>query len=666
MKESEELKKRSEIVQVIVGTAGHVDHGKTSLVKVLTGCDTDRLPEEKLRKLSIDLGFAPCRLPGNRVVGIVDVPGHIDFIKNMVAGAASIDVLLLVVAADDGIMPQTSEHLEIVSLLRTPQLMVVLTKVDLVDETMKKTVILEIEEFLKKKGYPDAPIVPYSSVTGEGFSDVRRRMNELVARVRPVSDTRAFRMHIERVFSIKGYGTVATGIPISGSAAVGERLEILPMKRECVVRAIEAYKHDIETAPPSSCAAINLRDIEAESLSRGMTLAAPKCYRSTKSVIVSLRNVSDDIALPELFETWFLCGTGKARATARLLFTKSLKAGEESFAYIRLPEPFTLASGDRYIIRALNPSVTVGGGEVLSTGEYNKKKAPAGYSDLLVRAHLALMEGRYLQTEVTAGLSLIFTGEELKALSHSCDIEAEKQIASLVQEGELIDMGSAVYVLKDKIPALMNVVIKALDSYHRNHRGSWGIEHHHLCTILGIEARSYPALQRLIISDGRVILSRGRYALPDFKPLLKSVDINLKDRILAFIEEGGVLGQPRGDILTKFAIKDDKYQIIARLLLEEGDVKAVGNHLLCSSHYEKLRSMLLDLFREKEIVTISDLRPLVNIGRFFVIKAFEAFDSEKMTRRVNEGRILTSRWRKALDANEIPLSGGKASIEPAP
>ena len=653
MKETAEHKKPSEIVQVIVGTAGHVDHGKTSLVKALTGCDTDRLPEEKLRKLSIDLGFAPCRLPGNRVVGIVDVPGHIDFIRNMVAGAASIDVLMLVVAADDGIMPQTREHLEIVSLLRTPQVMVVLTKVDLVEEILRKTVILEIEEFLKKMGYPDAPIVPYSSVTGEGYTDVRRRLNSLISKVRPVEDPRGFRMHIERVFSIKGYGTVVTGIPISGIAAVGEKLEIHPSGRESVIRSIEAYKYDMESAPPSSCAAINIRDVDAESVSRGMTLAASGCYRNTLSVIAGIKNISDEMTLPELFEGWFLCGTAKARATARLLFSKSLKCREEGFVHIKLPEPFALAAGDRYIIRALNPSITIGGGDVLSTGDYNRRKAPAGYSDLLLKAHLALLDGRYLQAEITAGLSLLFKGEELRNLSHCSDSDAERQIAALVAEGELIDLGSSAYILKDKIPALMESVIKALGSYHRSHRGSWGMEHHHLCGRLGIEARSYPALQQLIIRDGRVILSKGRYALPDFEPVLKSVDIALKEKITAFIDEGGVVGQARGDILTRFAIKDDKYKIIAHMLIEEGVVKAVGNHLLSLHHYEKLRSMMLELFRDKETVTISDLRPLVNIGRFFVIKAFEAFDAEKMTRRVEEGRVLMPKWRKALDAGDI-------------
>ncbi|MGD0088810.1 MAG: selenocysteine-specific translation elongation factor, partial [Planctomycetota bacterium] len=221
-----ERRYKPEFAPALVGTAGHVDHGKTSLVRLLTGCDTDRLPEEKARGLSIDLGFAPCLLPSKRIVGIVDVPGHSDFIRNMVAGAASIDVLLLVIAADDGIMPQTDEHMHIVNLLRAPQVMVALTKTDMVAPERVVQVRESVAAFLARNGFPQAPIVPVSNKTGEGLDELRMALNALVERatLRP-PDPRVFRMNVERTFNVKGLGTVVTGIPLSGAITVGGQAE---------------------------------------------------------------------------------------------------------------------------------------------------------------------------------------------------------------------------------------------------------------------------------------------------------------------------------------------------------------------------------------------------------------------------------------------------------
>lgn len=653
----------SEIVQVIIGTAGHVDHGKTSLVRTLTGCDTDRLPEEKLRHLSIDLGFAPCRLPGNRIVGIVDVPGHEDFIRNMIAGAASIDILMLVIAADDGIMPQTIEHLQIVSLLRRPKVMVVLSKVDLVDEVIQQTVTLEVKEFLAKMGFPDAPVIPFSAATGLGSHDVRRALDNLVAGVTFDPDTRAFRMNIERVFSVKGYGTVVTGIPISGSANVGETVELFPLKKKLVIRSIEAYKQGMNHAPAHSCAAINLRDIEPNLLERGMTISAPGKYSSTLSAVAYLKNITESLSLRRIQDVWFLAGTSKPRAKISLLSGGALEPGKSGFVHLRFSEPVVLAAGDRYVIRLQNPPTTLGGGELLATGTFGRRKITREILPLLEKAHQAIEEGDPVLADLIAGPRSFVTRTNFWAMAHRSDEEAEKHLKMLKDKGELLEVGPGTYLVKEKLPAIMESLLKAIEQYHKTHQYAWGIESTYMCKLFGLEARSLPGLESLITSSGEVVKHHNRFALPSFKPSLKAVDIDLKDKVLSFISEGGLCGQARGDIMKRFALTDAKYRLYAKILSEEGLVKTFTNQCMHIDYFEKVREIVLKFFESNEVISIQELRDALGSGRHFAVDLLEAFDAEGMTRRTKEGRVLSKRWKKGMLKAENTTDDGSKNEE---
>ncbi|MDQ7823266.1 MAG: selenocysteine-specific translation elongation factor [Candidatus Eremiobacteraeota bacterium] len=639
----------SEIMQVIIGTAGHVDHGKTCLVKALTGCDTDRLPEEKLRGLSIDLGFAPCRLPGNRIVGIVDVPGHEDFIRNMIAGAASIDVLMLVIAANDGIMPQTREHLQIVQLLKTPLVMVVLTKVDLVDAEIRETVTLEVREFLARNGYPDAPLIPFSSVTGEGYQQVRRTIDKLASQVSFAPDARAFRMNVERVFSAKGYGTVVTGIPISGCGHIGDTVELHPARRHYVIRSIQAYKHDLDIAPAHACAAINLRDIEAEIVARGMTIGAPGLYGATSSAVASLKNTTDSLKLPRLSDAWFLSGTSKTRVKVRLLEGSQLPPGVETFVHMALEEPVVLAAGDRYVIRLLNPMVTFGGGDILSTAPFHKKKTAPNFLEVLQKAHLAALEGNLLLCELMAGSFTVVTKGDLAEKAHMEEKDAAPALKALMESGSLIDVGGGAFLVRERLPLVESQMVKILEGYHRTKPMSWGIDTPYVCRLMGIEARSLPKLPEVLAAGGRIVFRHNRYALPDFKPSLKSFDMELKEKILSFIEKGGLDAQAQGTIMERFGLDAGKLSQFLRLLIEEGQVRLFGNHVIHVRHYEAIREKLLELFRSRESVTIAELRASLGSGRHYAVDLLESFDTEGMTRRVNGGRVLVKTWKKAFE-----------------
>ena len=404
------------VVPVMIGTAGHVDHGKTALVGLLTGCNTDTLPEEKARGMSIDLGFAPFILDAARMVGIIDVPGHEDFIRNMVAGASSTDVLMLVVAADDGIMPQTIEHLKIVSLLRTPKVMAVITKIDLVSADRQREVKEAVARLLADHGFPEAPVILESNTTGDGIGEVREAIDRMVNDVARVPGERAFRMGIERVFSIKGYGTVVAGIPSAGRCAIGDELELFPGPERTACRAIQKYNKVSENTEANVCSAINIRAIKASDIKRGMTLAAPGAYRQSSSAILSVRNVHGSISLKRRQEMRFCYGTSATIVSGLLIGSTCLAPAEEGFMQIKIPKPGVLAAGDRFILRSLSPSATIAGGVVLTANsDPRNRKRPVGIEKLKAARAAAENNDPFL-SELIAGPSCIISQRDLPFL----------------------------------------------------------------------------------------------------------------------------------------------------------------------------------------------------------------------------------------------------------
>lgn len=401
------------IVPVMVGTAGHVDHGKTALVKLLTGCDTDTLPEEKKRGLSIDLGFAPFLLQGARMVGIIDVPGHEDFIRNMVAGASSIDVLILIVAADDGIMPQTIEHLKIVSLLRTPQVMAVITKIDLVSVDRQEEIKEKVQYFLAEHGFPDAPVILESNKTGDGIATVRKTINQLVESVKRPIQERAFRMDVERVFSVQGHGTVVTGIPSSGRCAIGDALELFPGPKRTACRAIQKYNRISEETQAHVCSAINVSNIKVTDVERGMTLAAPGVYRQASWALLSVRNVHDSIAMKRNQQLRFCSGTSTRVVSGLLIGSSSLGPGEQGFMHIRILDPMVLAAGDKFILRSLSPSATIAGGVVLTVNSDSRKKKSSFKTESLEAARTAAENNDAFLSELIAGNLLVISQRDV-------------------------------------------------------------------------------------------------------------------------------------------------------------------------------------------------------------------------------------------------------------
>jgi selenocysteine-specific elongation factor len=627
---------------VIVGTAGHVDHGKTSLTKLLTGCDTDRLKEEKERGMSIDLGFAPCRLPGNRVVGIVDVPGHIDFIRNMVAGAASIDILILVIAADDGVMPQTIEHLQIIRLLRAPRLMVALTKTDLVDAETLDFAKEEIALFLHEYGYDAAtvPILPVSCVTFEGIDAVRKELDRIVGSIGCSDETRAFRMNIERVFQVKGFGTVVSGIPVSGSIRAGHEVEILPVSRKTVIRSVQNYKHETDRAEAGVCSALNLKHADHSSLSRGMTIAEPGVFPPVSRFIASVLNIGKTAEIGSGVSLKLHSGTSETLARLTPIDPLRIAPGSTGFCRIRLAHPIVLSAGDGFILRKLSPSSTIGGGTVLSVSDIVEKKSSPHLIERIRSAAEAMRRGDGFAAELFAGSSMILGNNELETLTRLAKPNAPHAIDEKIASGLLVRLGASACLVVPHLHKVVASVEKTMKRYHAENPQSYGIDLESVAQLTHLEPADPGALATFLVSieQSPFQITAGKFSLKSFSP---RVDHPLKGKILAAIRQAGRNCLASGNVQTETGIGEKELKAFIRILVQEKAIIVIGNHYIAAEAFESCRNILLDLAEKQEMVVVSEFRDAAGIGRNIAVAILEKFDAIGFTRRYPDGRKLT-------------------------
>ena len=630
------------ILPVMIGTAGHVDHGKTALVRNLTGCETDRLAEEKQRGLSINLGFAACRFPGRRLAGVVDVPGHETFIRNMVAGAASMDIVMLVVAADDGVMPQTVEHMQIVKLLRTPRVLAVLTKVDLVDVDLLEMVEQDVAEFLARMGFPDAPIVRVSNESLEGLGEVRQTLEKMIADVheRQPSD-RTFRMNVERAFSSKGYGTVVTGIPSAGAVHVGEDLELLPAGVKTGIRFIQSYQLEAEQVEANVCGALNLRNVDLGRVVRGMTLATPGIFMPTDAVIVQFRNVSEVHTLKRRTEVRFHTGTSVVPGVCRLIDCDSVEPGGHALAQVALHERIVVAAGDTYILRVPAPGDTVGGGVVLSA----RGRTRLNWKSSHVRARLesavaAAERGDVLMCELLLGESPFVKAREVERLTQLVPEAARERVREKESSGELVDLGDGIFLVAARIDDVTGQARAALRKYHEENRHSLGMNALQIGTVLDVGTSVFRRLSEVLTRDPELVIRNDRLALASFAPRLTQQQEKHKRDVLERIRAGGERPPARGDLMRDLGISEADMRLLSQVLAEENAVKVVRTNLLLYSLFIDFRDKLIGLFADRDVVDIAMFRTATGVSRNMAESLLEAYDAEGYTRRVAEGRVL--------------------------
>lgn len=620
---------------VILGTAGHIDHGKSSLVKALTGIDPDRLKEEKDRGITIDIGFADLAYPEDGLtVGIVDVPGHEKLISNMLAGAGGIDIVLMVIAADEGIMPQSREHLAICDLLKIKAGLIVITKADLVEKEWLGLVADEIGEFVKGTFLERAAIIPVSSKTGENLDSLKIAIKDLALTIRPKTSDGIFRLPIDRVFTLKGFGTVITGTAISGMVSVDEPVEVLPAGITTKVRGLHSHGKAIAKAYAGQRIAINLQGVEKDDLQRGDVAVAPSRFVPTRTLDLFLELLNNVPVLKNRSLVHFYAGTSETVARVILYEKEELKAGESCFCQFRLQTPVIAMSGDRYIIRRFSPLETLGGGEILDPSPVRRKRKD-GIQDLSLLHAGKLDEKLALKIE-KAGL----TGISAHTIHGwiNADLSVIQNAINGLKQSGLIIKHEDILIHKHAFDLLNNRVLNLLKAFHKEHPLKAGMPKEEVRTHLNSDPRLF---NFLLASLKDVIVDKDLLRLKDFRVALSGAAEAHKAKIIDLLTQGEFLPPTKTEMAE--ALKMDQKQItdILNILAKERSVVRVNESIYLSAiAYDKMINTLKSFYAKKPELTVAEFRDLLNTSRKFALPFLEHLDAAKVTLRVGDARKL--------------------------
>jgi selenocysteine-specific elongation factor len=631
---------------LILGTAGHIDHGKTSLVKALTGIDCDRLPEEKARGITIDIGFATLQVDDFRL-GIVDVPGHERFIKNMLAGATGIDLALLVIAADDSIMPQTREHLEILKLLGLRHGVIALTKCDLVDETTREVAELEIRELIQGSFLENAAIVRTSAQTGEGMPDLKAAIVSICRQVETRTGTEWFRMAIDRAFIVQGHGTVVTGSVTAGSVCLGDELDWQPRGERVRVRSLQNHDQPVEEVHRGQRAAINLAGVRHEDVVRGQELATPGYLVPSRVLTVRLRCLSDvKKPIKHRLPLRLHLGTSEIMGAVSLLDCDSVQPGEWALAQLFLEEPATAAWGQPFVLRASSATVTLGGGQVLQPVAKKIRRRHLETLERIERLWGGDAETRALTVAWFGG----FAGFTLADLVRGANLgpgEADQLIRKLTAGGQLVRVvispARQVLLHADMVKELDERILHALGRMHEESTLMTTHDRQKLQSQLdyvGDEALVHAAVDRLI-QRKQIVGDLRRVARADFKPKLSANLRKLKDKVVAAYLEAGFqppdpsafAGQAGGNAAS---LKD-----LFDVCVAEGLLVPIADGIYVHSDVDAdMRRRVTDKLNSGPGLTVAEIRDLLGTTRKFAVPICEYLDRSGVTRREGDLRLL--------------------------
>jgi len=641
------------IPPVIIGTAGHIDHGKTELIKQITGVDTDRLKEEKERGMSIDIGFAPLIFPSGKIAGVIDVPGHEKFVKNMMAGASGIDIGLLVVAADDGIMPQTIEHFDILRLLNIKKLLVAITKIDLVDENIVDVVERETKELLKNSPYKGAKIVRVSSKTKEGLEEVVTNLEKLTSLKFKKDFNLPIRLPIDRVFTLSGIGTVITGTLWSGKIESGDEIEILPQKIRCRIRNIQVFNKDVKKALAGQRVALNLIGIKKNQLGRGDVVSEPGYLSPTTLIDANINIISNQRrSLKSGKEVKIHHGTREVMSKVSIFEKKEIRPGENGFVRFKLDYPLVVKNFDRFIIRNPSPLRTMGGGLVLRSHPSRKRLRKGKIIDQL----------NILYSENKDEIISLWLGENypepltIKEISKKAEIplnEVEEVIKKLLNSNSVINISTDVlissepqYLLLTDFQRLKQKMFSYLEEYHLENILKIGIdiEIFRNKIFFSIPKTKYETLlqkfqqDKIIIKEGSKILSpfisyelsgkekqdyllvknnigNGKFSPPDAKKLSENLNLSI----------------------------EEVNQILNILEREKEVIKIKDGLFFAKKSFEEAKEKLKEIINKDKKITLAKYRDILSTSRKYSQALLEFFDKEGLTERVEDYRILKNK-----------------------
>jgi len=630
---------------VIIGTAGHIDHGKTALVKALTGIDADRLKEEKRRGITIDIGFANLELPGPDGepirFGFVDVPGHERFVRNMLAGIGGIDILMMVVAADESVMPQTREHFDICRLLSIRRGLTVLTKSDMVDSDMLEVVRLEVEDYVRGSflDATKAPILPVSAFTGAGLDALKAALVKIAYQVSLKDTSRFARLPIDRVFAIKGFGTVVTGTLIAGSIRREEELELFPSMKRVRVRGIQVHNAATEQADAGQRTALNLSGVNTEDLARGMMLAPPGLFHPTRSIDVSLALLPS--ARPLQNRSYVHLYVHATEVVAEVVFdsTKQMLPGTSSYAQLRLADPILVFPGDRFILRQLSPVITIGGGEVLNTVPLRMRKKERLNS---LNAFLDVLRNGSDQEILQARLKHHKReGISLGGITAETGWRKERIEALLAQLSDKIVRFGDVLILGETADHFKAEILRLLDGHHKTNPLSPGMGREELREKLRMSFTLFSGILKMLESENRItptgeLINRSGRAIA-----MKDEEREAKEQIENVLSSAGLNAPLLQNVLSSLKIDTARAQKILYLLYREKLlIKIEEDIVFHMSALQDLRRRLAEFKTQSSTISVPQFKELAGVTRRYAIALLEYLDRERITRRVGEERII--------------------------
>ncbi|AAR33437.1 selenocysteine-specific translation elongation factor [Geobacter sulfurreducens] len=630
---------------LILGTAGHIDHGKTSLVRALTGIDTDRLPEEKARGITIELGFAHLELPGGLQFGIVDVPGHERFVRTMVAGVGGMDLVMLVIAADEGVMPQTREHLEICQLLGVKKGLVALTKSDMVDPDWLELVVEEVRDYLAGSFLEEAPIVPVSSRTGAGIEAVKAELARLAGQVDEKKTEGPFRLPVDRVFTVTGFGTVVTGTLLSGAISVGDEVELLPSGLSARVRGVQTHGRRGDAASAGQRVAVNLQGVEHTEVGRGDIVVPRGVYRTTRAVDARLDYLPS--APRELRHRSTLrlhSATYEVPAQVILLDRDVLAPGDSTFVQLRLRHPVLLLPGDPFVLRSYSPQATLGGGKVLDPMPPRRRRR----SDEALALLEALGERSESDTVRLLVSGSLLTGicfEDIVVRGGLSARRAEATMATLLSSGEVVQMvrEPRIFLSRASFVSLKGGLLSEVEGYLRDNPLREGLGKEELKTRLPrrSDPRFFTPLLTSLEKEGKIVVDRDLVKLPGRKGTITVDQADLQVRLEKALQRGGYEPPTIKEMCDSLRCAEkmllEHLNILAR---EERAVKVKSDIFYAPEPVADIREKLMAYLREKGEIMPPEFRELTGLSRKFMIPLLEFFDQEKITIRVGDKRVL--------------------------
>ena len=629
---------------VIIGTAGHVDHGKTLLVKALTGIDTDRLAEEKKRGITIELGFAHLDWPDGTQAGIVDVPGHEKFIKNMLAGAGGIDLAMLIIAADDGVMPQTVEHLDILTLLGVKDGLIVITKADTVDPEWLEMMQEEIREKTKGSFLEEKPIVAVSAYTGQGIPELKEMLRVLVQKAEEKSLRIPFRLPVDRVFSVEGCGTVVTGTLIEGAINEGDPAELVPSSVQTRIRNLQVHGKNVDTAYAGQRVAINLANVKKTDIQRGDCVAKPGSVRTSRMLDVRLQNLKDSgrVILNDS-QVHLFHGTAVLLAKVVLFGRDELNPGESCYAQLRLTEPIATKNGDRFVIRFFSPLETIGGGVILDDQPRRHKRSDPNIQKIMKIKESGSKDDLTVQLLAEFGARLP-TAAQLMAKRQREEADIQEELYQLCSRGLAVEPLPGRYIAATAVDNLWQSCQEILSAYHKQNPLHAGIQSAELRQKLckGMDRTCADALIGILHQEGKLRKLGDRYALSDFTVTLTKRQRLIREKLMGIYSTSGIETPITEHVMEGFPTNErSEAKQVLESLITSGDLILLTPQIcLYRKDYEAVLAAAKVHFETNDSLTLAQLRDLLNTSRKYAQALVEHFDKIHITKKDGDMHCL--------------------------